>query len=312
MANVTNNGLTYQTIPVITCTSSPNEKYYIYLLTAVNILLAITTSLGNALILTGLRKESSLYPPTKLLFQCLAVNDFCVGVFVQPLFVIQLISTAHEQLRLCYTVVSISELVAGSVFGVSLLTLIAISVDRLLALLLGLGYRQTVTLKRIRATLICFWIIIISVSILRIFWQYALITTVISAVIYSLLAISAFSYLKIYLKLRQHYATQHIIQQGQLPSGEEMHPLNIARYRKTVSTALCVQLAMVACYLPYGVISSIQYDIGYSPSLNIATLLAATLGAVNSSLNPILYCWKIHGVRHAVKDILKQFCNFYS
>ncbi len=89
-----------------------------------------------------------------------------------------------------------------------------------------------------------------------------------------------------------------------------MHPLNIARYKKTVTTAICVQLAMLACYLPYGIISSMQYDMGYSPSLNLATLLVGTLGPVNSSLNPILYCWRINGVRRAVKDILDTVVQF--
>ncbi|XP_078384825.1 adenosine receptor A2b-like [Oculina patagonica] len=149
MANVTDEGLTYEEILAVTCTSLPYAKYYIYLLTAINILLAITASLGNALILAALQRKSSLYPPTKLMFKCLAVTDFCVGVFVQPLFVTQLISTANEHRQLCYNVVSIIEIGGGSFFGVALLTLIAISVDRLLALSLGLRYRQTVTLKRI-------------------------------------------------------------------------------------------------------------------------------------------------------------------
>ncbi|XP_078342366.1 uncharacterized protein LOC144628177 [Oculina patagonica] len=300
--------LTYEEILAVTCKSLSHMKYYIYLLAAINILLAITASLGNALILAALQRETSLFPPTKLMFKCLAVTDFCVGVFVQPLFVIQLLSTANEHRQLCYTVVSIIETLGGSFFGVALLTLIAISVDRLLALSLGLRYRQAVTLRRIRATLICFWIFNISVSILRFFWQYVLITTVISAVIYSSLAISFFSYLKIYLTLRQHYATQDVFRQRQ-PNGRGMHPPNMARYKKTVTTAICVQLAMLACYLPYGIISSMQYDMGYSPSLHLATLLVGTLGPVNSSLNPILYCWRINGVRRAVQDILKQMTN---
>ena len=43
--------------------------------------------------------------------------------------------------------------------AVSLLTSAAISVDRLLALLLGLRYRHTVTLRRVWVALVCFWLI---------------------------------------------------------------------------------------------------------------------------------------------------------
>ena len=57
---------------------------YIFLI-APNIFLSITATLGNALILVALRKISSIYPPTKLLFRCLAVTDLCVGLLCQPL-----------------------------------------------------------------------------------------------------------------------------------------------------------------------------------------------------------------------------------
>ena len=52
---------------------------------ALNIFLSITTFLGNALILVALHKASSVHPPTKLLFRCLAVTDLCVGLVTQPL-----------------------------------------------------------------------------------------------------------------------------------------------------------------------------------------------------------------------------------
>ena len=55
-------------------------------LSALNIFLSVTASLGNALILVALSKETSLHPPTKLLFRCLAVTDLFAGLFSQPLF----------------------------------------------------------------------------------------------------------------------------------------------------------------------------------------------------------------------------------
>ena len=56
---------------------------------ALNISLSNTASLGNSLILIALHKVSSLYPPTKLLFRCLAVTDLCVGLISRPLFATQ-------------------------------------------------------------------------------------------------------------------------------------------------------------------------------------------------------------------------------
>ena len=310
-ANFTKDGPSYETIQQIACTASPHGEYYFYSLTAVNIFLAIAAFLGNALILFALHKESSLHPPSKLMYRCLAVTDLCVGVFAQPLFVIQLMSVAHKRIQLCLTVLSINDVTGAISSGVSLLTITALSVDRLVALSLALRYRQVsqvITLRRTRVVVIVIWLLNISANILRSFWSYFLISRVISVVIYSSLVISALSYLKIYLALRHHSNAMEDIAQQDRPKREGNSP-NMARYRKTVSTALCVQITMIACYLPYAIVVPMAR---YSPSLNIAFRLSITLAFLNSSLNPILYCWKINGVRQAVKDIIRQLCNFSS
>ena len=53
---------------------------------AVNILLSITGILGNCLILVALLKESSLHPPSKLLYRCLATTDLLVGLVNHPFY----------------------------------------------------------------------------------------------------------------------------------------------------------------------------------------------------------------------------------
>ena len=113
-----------------------------------NIFLSITAFLGNALILAALRKESSLHPPSKLLLSSLATTDLCVGLISEPLAVTFWMSVVNEHWNICYYLL-LARFQTDFIFiAVSLLTLTAISVDRLLALLLGLRYRQVVTLKR--------------------------------------------------------------------------------------------------------------------------------------------------------------------
>ena len=89
---------------------------------AANIIIFITAFLNNSLILVSINKESSLHSPSKLLYCCLATSNLLVGLVIQPL---------------CYLLL----------FGVLMLTMAAISAGRLLALSLGLRYRQIVTLK---------------------------------------------------------------------------------------------------------------------------------------------------------------------
>ena len=299
----------YEQIQAVACTMSLHGEHFLFVLAAMNILLSVSALGGNILIFVALRRETSLHPPSKLLFQGLTATDLSVGVFSQPMFAVQLISIAHQRLSLCYTVVSLGEIASNSLSGVSLFMLTAVSVDRLLVLLLGLRYRQTVTLRRMRVVVICFWIFNISFGCLRRFWEHAIISKVISTIIYFLVAISVISYLKIYLTLRgQRNKIEERDRRGHR-KGRAIPSLNIARYRKTVYTAVWIQVTLLACYLPYGIAAGVASSMGYSPSHNLAVRLAITLVYLNSCLNPILYCWKIRGVRKAAKDtILKFWC----
>ena len=107
---------------------------------AVNILLSITAILGNSLILAALHKESSLHPPSKLLYRCLATTDLLVGLVSQPLYATYWMSVVHEHWSLCRYAGKATAATSYVLRSVSLATMTAISVDRLLALLLGLRY----------------------------------------------------------------------------------------------------------------------------------------------------------------------------
>ena len=74
---------------------------HLIFVSALNSFMSVTTFLGNALILIALHKESSLYPPSKLLLRCLATTDLCVGLIAEPLVVTYCISVVNEQWNTC-------------------------------------------------------------------------------------------------------------------------------------------------------------------------------------------------------------------
>ena len=274
------------------------------LLSTLNILLSITASLGNALILVALHKETSLHLPAKHLLRCLAITDLCTGIITQPPYAIIIFSSVTIGMSrdvLYY----MNKLYLGSGFvlsQVSIFTSAAISVDRLQALLSGLRYRQVVTLPRVRAAANCFWLVGISVESLT-FWSVSIAITVgCSLSLFSVIT-AAVCYSTIYVKLRQRQL--QMTPQGQ-PDGREL-PLNIARYKKTVSTAKWVQVALLACYIPLiAVTLLITYSLIPESLIGIARHISVTFVYVNSSINPFLYCWKIRSVRQAAKEMIKQ------
>ncbi|RMX55692.1 hypothetical protein pdam_00022567 [Pocillopora damicornis] len=213
-------------------------------LLAVNILLSITAFAGNSLILVALHKESCLHPPKPLICWL-------------------------EHWRFCQYALD-----AGSILHlVSLITITAISVDRLLALLSGLRYQLVFT----PVASLC------GICYHRMIFLYGHLVTALC------LVISLASYTKIFRTLRYHQAQ---VRSQQQPS--QINALNMARFRKAVYSALWVQSALVVCYLPvYTVGIVITLTKKYSLLLIVARRRAVIFLSFNSTLKPFLYCWKI-------------------
>ena len=259
---------------------------------------------GNILIIAALQKPSSLHPPSKLLLGCLAVADLCVGLIIQPLYVILLMSSEHY--KRCYYVQIIFLATGATFFLLSGITLTSISVDRLLALMLGLRYRQVVTLRRAWVLVVLIWLNNIAILATLVF-NPSIYVKLVTVELMLCISISTCCYSKIYLRLRQHQAqVQDHVHQGQLNGGRI--GINVGRYKKTVSSALWVQTVCLVCYVPLGLTDAVVVITGLAtPSLYLAVFVTFLVALLNSSLNPFLYCWKMREVRQAVKETIKGF-----
>ena len=303
MVNLTEGG----NVTVMKTLLSANIRVGFYIaIAAVNIVLSITASLGNILILIALRKVTSIHPPTKLLFQCLAITDLGVGLISQPLMATLMLMADNIGIKICKICLKLLSSLSIPFCGVSVFASTALSVDRLLALFLGLRYRHVVTLKRIRAVLACCWLTaLLTVLVWYLRENAAMSMIMISLTLY--LIISLFSYTKIVIRLRQHQSSvRDNVQQGQANTGGM--PLNLERYKRTVVSVALVQLALVICYFPFNIFLTFVHLKGIHPRLYFILNFTATLVFLNSSLNPFLYCWRIKEIRQAVKATIRRFC----
>ena len=170
----------------------PQSIYY----SAVYVLLSFITSLGNSLIFFALHKH---------FYRCLATTDLLVGIFSQSIMATYYMSLVHEHWSLCQYARDAAYIIGYTLCGVSLSTMTAISVDRLLALMLGLRYRHTVSLKRTYLIVAIFWVFS-SFSGLLYFLNYR-ITLWLGRIGISLyLLTSIILYTKIFCTLRHHQA----------------------------------------------------------------------------------------------------------
>ena len=131
-------------------------KEVIYIL-VIYVLLGITAIVGNTLILIALRKNNSLHQPSKALLRNLVASDLCVG-FVQLVSGALGIFILQGWWQMCHLLFLVSGIASNISITVSLWTITAISVDRLLALLLKLRYRQVVTIRKVYAVSIASWV----------------------------------------------------------------------------------------------------------------------------------------------------------
>ncbi|CAH3179656.1 unnamed protein product, partial [Porites lobata] len=190
-----------------------------------NFVLSITAFVGNTLILVALYKVPSIHPPTKLLFRCLSVTDLCI------------ISPGN-----LFYFIAVNSSLSFILCGVSGVTSTAISLDRLLALTLGLRYRIVVTLKRVAVLVTCFWLIGILSGMIGSFvsFQIALNGATIGGTFF--LVASVFSYVKIFLKLRQHQGRVQDRRNQEQQNEGLPRPLNMQRYKRTVSSIAWIQM----------------------------------------------------------------------
>ena len=271
-------------------------------LLVINILFGITAIAGNTVILIALHKETSLNQASKVLLRNLVASDLCVG-FVQIAYGVHWISILQGWWQICRLLYLVTRIAGTISIVVSLLTMTAISVDRLLALLLKLRYKQVVTNRKAYAVAIASWICNgAGVASLLYFspngWKVLAVTN--TGVC---LTTSLYCYSRIFFRLR----SQHKVHNNLREKVNQATLVATTRYKKTLSSAVWLQLALLFCYLPYMLLAPFahrQFFNNRSSALYTALLFTITLMFFNSTLNPILYCWRIKEIRKAVKDTL--------
>lgn len=280
-----------------------------FIISALNLPLWIFILSGNSVILLALNRDTSLHPPSKLLFRNLAFTDLCVALITQPSYILHNMVIAYERWDICPLTQKLSHITTYLLCGVSLMTVCAISVDRLLALLMGTRYRQVVTLTRVRISLLFVWIFCLSTSITLLLNFSVRIYSVISAICIALwLGTSTFCYAKIFFILRGHQKKicgNRDQDSNKNRSSVTRSSINLKQYRRSVSTALWINFTLITCYSPTAIVLVFRSV----PSIPFSALIVSFGAApsfvyLNSLLNPILYCWRIKELREEVKKII--------
>ena len=178
----------------------------------------------------------------------------------------------------------------------------AVAVDRFLALHLHLRYQELVTHKRVVIVVIGIWVFSAFVSSITL-WGLVSTRDLIILVSASFgFFITAVVYIRIHLTVRRH---RNQIQSMQIRDKAQSDIMkNFAGVIKSTVGIFYVYLVFLSCYLPLLICLAVTRIYGSNSALKKFFLFSWTLVYLNSTLNPVIYCWKIRQTRHAIIDIL--------
>ena len=262
----------------------------------------------NTVTILAVRKTSSLPKPLKTLLLSLAVADLGVGLVVQPSYIASLVMEMEQNIENNETynkMVSTFVKMGNFFFYASFFSVAALSTDRFLAIHLHLKYQELVTHNRIVAVVISIWMLSAFFPLTTLWIPINITYVIFLTVEFFGYLITGYFYYKINLTVRRHANQIQALQvQEVTANGETLS--NFARLRKSAVGTFYIYLVFVACYLPNICVLLAIISNGKSSSLSYAILYTRTLVLLNSSLNPLIYCWKMRPIQHAIMNILRN------
>ena len=268
-----------------------------------NNFVCFTAIMLNTVTIHAIRKSSSLPKPLKTLLLSLSVSDVGVGLLGQPFHTALLVKGLQQDNSSCYTY-KIFDIMTGLFSIVSFLCVVAVSVDRFLAIYLHLRYQELVTHKRVVAVVISIWALSIFLPLMVLWVSPDIYYAVLFILGVFSLFVTTLVYIRIYLAVRRHKNQIQALQVQQASQNDEI--TNFASLVKSAFGIFYVYLLFLFCYLPHFIcLAAIEIN-GSSIALKRFYLFSVTLAYLNSSLNPVIYSWKMRHIRHAIIDILQN------
>ena len=268
-----------------------------------NNFLTHTSIILNIVTIYAIHKTSAIAKTLKTLLLSLAISDVAVGLFNQPLYTFFLVKWLQLDNLNCdiYQVLNIS---AHLFSTASFLGVVAVSVDRFLAVHLHLRYQELVTQKRVVVVVIGKWLCSAFVSSIAL-WGLPSARSITESVVATFgLIVTFVVYIRIYLTVRRHKNQIHSMQVQEVAHSDEIKHFIVLL--KSAVGIFYVYLVFLICYLPSFICKAVIRMYGSSTALKQFFLYSLTIMYLNSSLNPVIYCWKMRHVRHAIMDILRK------
>ena len=274
-----------------------------------NAFLSYTATMLNIVTIHAIRKTPSLSKNSKTLLLSLAVSDLGVGLLAQPMYVVHLVSmdwNENNETSKTYNAIYIAVLVPTNLFTYATLFLaIILCAERFMAIHYYLTYQELVTHKRVVTAVVSIWVLSGLFSLTRLWIPKSIMYVVFGITEVACIIAANFFSIRIYLSVRLHVNQMQVLQPQHVPQNVQM--VNVRRLRTFAMMSVYVCLVLTVCYLPnFCILFAIAFT--SRPSMGIKHLQSYTLTLVflNSSLNPVIYCWKMKQIRHTIIGFIRN------
>ena len=269
---------------------------------------------GNALVLAAIWRNPSLRTPSYIFLAGLALTDFCSGLIVLPISVVNgLMYLKEPQMNLfdantwptSYVKTKVIVDVCGSyLFHVTILIMTLMSIERWL----HMTRRSLITVRRA-----CFAVAVLLLTpvpsfiylIQGTFSPTYAITSI--SILLVCLTTTSVAYFKVFRIIRRH---QQQIHANELSQNVCQPAINIQKYKKSVFTILYILVVFYISYLPTVVTLALVLVLPINEFTFWLLAVTAILVYLSSLLNPLLYLWRMSDIRNEVRDLVKKlFCQ---
>ncbi|XP_051891062.1 adenosine receptor A3-like [Pristis pectinata] len=290
--------------------------YAVYVV--LEVLIAVISILGNVLVCWAVRINRGLMGTTFFFILSLAVADVAVGVLCIPLAIV--ISTELQVGFYSCLFMSCALLVLTQS---SILSLLAIAVDRYLRVKIPTRYRIIVTQKRAWIAIGICWLGSILIGLTPVFgwnnrsseeWRNFthrkcrfLEVVRMDYMVYLHFFVGLLTPLVITFGL---YAEVFWIirkQQNKMVTNATDSTRYFKKELKLAKSLTLILCLFATCWLPIQIVNCISYFYSQHIDLKIPTFIGILLSHANSAVNPVIYAWKIKKFRVSFHQIWNQY-----
>lgn len=285
----------------------------------IEIPMALFTVLGNCVTIYVICKHQTLQRNHNYMLVAVAATDLITGLVTQPLSVTLILQELTQDVNCDLKEVQAAFKLLGNL--TSLLTLMLLSLERILAVNYPFWYSTLVTPKRLLCLVIGVWVFALLLVLSPYFATVAYRTRMRIGMVFQMIsfAIIVMFALFMYRTARRHEnqitAQNEISAQNQIATQNHMvvhggGQQNQQRERKAFKTSAVILGALVLCQIPM-FISSFLFRIKVFDEQAFAVALwpAGTLMHLNATLNFCIYGWRNSDIQKKIMELFRNGQN---